>query len=261
MSAAHDSLLVRRLRRFILAIQFLTRLPTPQLHDFKPEYLAQSARWFPLVGLIIGGLLLMVGWPAAQIDPWLSAWLMLMLWVLVTGGLHLDGLADLSDALGASHRDPARFWAVMKDPHLGSFGVLSLIMQLSGKLIMLMLLAKSGQWWGIVLAPIWARWGIYIWQQLPDIRQADPSSSLSEPFTWYRPRFALWVWLIALVAGSLWLSPICILALIPIGLYRIWLKKQLGGVSGDCLGTGVEITELTILILLVCSAALVISIG
>ena len=120
------------LQHWILAVQFLTRLPTPQIREFKPQMLAASAVWFPLVGLLIGVLLCGLLWPLAQLDVWLAAWFGLLFWLLVTGGLHLDGLADLSDALGASHRDPERLLAVMKDPHLGSFGVLSLCVLLSG---------------------------------------------------------------------------------------------------------------------------------
>ena len=122
------------MQKFILAVQFLTRLPTPQLREFRPEWLADAARWFPLVGLLLGGLLLAPIWPASLVDPWLAAWAGLLGWALLTGGLHLDGLADLADALGAAHRNRERFLAVLKDPHLGSFGVLTLILHLAGKI-------------------------------------------------------------------------------------------------------------------------------
>ena len=101
-----------QVRLFILSTQFLTRLPTPQVADFRPEDLARSALWFPAVGLLIGALLLAATWLGAQLDPWLGALFGLLAWVWVTGGLHLDGLADLADGLGAAHRDPARLLAL-----------------------------------------------------------------------------------------------------------------------------------------------------
>lgn len=230
------------MKTLILAIQFLTRLPTPQVNDFQEQWLVESARWFPLVGLLIGGLLVAIGWPAAHLNVWLAAWLMLLMGVLVTGGLHLDGLADLSDALGASHRDPERLLAVMRDPHLGSFGVLSLLIHTSGKLVLLMLIARDQAWIALMLIPMWARWGIYHWQTL-----APLSSGMAERFTWQQPKIARLCWGVGLIGLSVWFAPVLLVAPLIIGLYRVWLKQTLGGVSGDCLGAGVEITELALL--------------
>lgn len=232
------------MQSLILAIQFLTRIPTPQVRNFSPALLAGSARWFPLVGLLLGGLLAGVAWAAARIDPWLAAWVAMLVWVAITGGLHLDGLADVADALGAAHRDRERLLAVMKDPHLGSFGVLTLIVALAGKLVLLMLLARSGHWPVLVLIPAWARLGPLFWQTLPSL-----SSGYGEQFGWQLPRYARLLWLIGLLILSAWLSPILLLAPVVIWLFRRWLLRTLGGMSGDCLGAGVEVVELTLLLL------------
>jgi adenosylcobinamide-GDP ribazoletransferase len=69
-----------------------------------------------------------------------------LLWIAVTGGLHLDGLADLSDAMGAAHHSRERFFEVLKDPHVGSFGVIALICAICSKLVLLMLLASQHSW-------------------------------------------------------------------------------------------------------------------
>ncbi|GAB3262562.1 adenosylcobinamide-GDP ribazoletransferase [Chitinimonas naiadis] len=237
--------------RFWLAIQFLTRLPTPATPGFQPRLLVESARWFPLVGLLLGALLLLMAWPAAWLDPWLSAWLVLLLWVLLTGGLHLDGLADLADGLGAAHRDRERLLAVMRDPHLGSFGVLTLILQAAGKLVLLMLLVRQQQWWALVLLPAWARLGVLYWQSLPSL-----SPGVAEAFTWRIPRWARLLWLLALLGLSAWLAPSLLLAPLCIWLYRRWLQQTLGGVSGDCLGAGVELVELALLLASACGTGL-----
>ncbi|MEW9898419.1 adenosylcobinamide-GDP ribazoletransferase [Chitinivorax sp. PXF-14] len=232
--------------RLILAIQFLTRLPTPQVSDFRPERLAESARWFPLVGLLLGALLLAAVWPAARLDPWLAAWAGVLAWALLTGGLHLDGLADVADALGAAHRDRERLLAVMKDPHLGSFGVLTLILHLAGKLVLLMLLARGQHWAALLLIPAWARLGVLFWQTLPAL-----SPGMGEQFAWALPRRARWAWLLALLAASAWAAPALLATPVAIWLYRRWLLRTLGGMSGDCLGAGVEVVELAALLLAV----------
>lgn len=231
------------MKTLILAIQFMTRLPTPQVRDFKPEMLVACARWFPLVGMLIGAALLAAVWPASQIDPWLAAWLGALMWVLITGGLHLDGLADVADALGAAHRDRERLMAAMKDPHLGSFGVLTLIMHLAGKLVLLMLLVRSAHWPTLLLIPAWARLGVMYWQTLPAL-----VPGMGEQFSWALPRLARWLWLAALLAASAYFAPSLLVAPLVIWLYRRWLQQALGGMSGDCLGAGVEITEIALLL-------------
>ncbi|BCL76652.1 adenosylcobinamide-GDP ribazoletransferase [Jeongeupia sp. HS-3] len=230
-------------RRPVLALQFLTRLPTPHVADFKPELLAGTVGWFPAVGLLIGVLLAVPLALLAPVQPWLAALVGLIIWTWVTGGLHLDGLADMADGLGASHRDPARFLAVLKDPHLGSFGVLVLIIQCAAKLILLMLIARIGHWWLLILAPAWARWGVFFWQTLPPL-----APGMAEQFGWQRGN-AGWFWTGLLVAISFLLAPPLLVAPLLVWAYRRWLLKRLGGVSGDCLGAGIELLESALLLI------------
>lgn len=229
---------------FVLAVQFLTRLPTPQVRDFSEALLARSSRWFPLVGLIIGALLAGLAWAGLSLDPWLAALAVLLGWMGITGGLHLDGLADLADALGAAHRSPERLLAVMKDPHLGSFGVLALIAQCATKLVLVMLLARAGAWPVLLLVSAWARWGVYAWQTLPPL-----APGMAERFAWAHSRYAPWLWWLALSAMSAWLAPWLLAAPLLVWAYRWWLRWRLGGVSGDCLGAGIELTESALLAL------------
>ena len=142
------------MRSLILAIQFLTRLPTPQLKTFDPAWLADAARWFAAVGVLVGAVVWLAALAGSLLDnqtgPWLAALFGLLAWLWVTGGLHIDGLADLADAQGAAHRSRERFLEVLKDPHLGSFGVLTMASQLLAKLVLLMLLVKHAQMEGVV---------------------------------------------------------------------------------------------------------------
>ena len=107
------------LRGFRLAVQFLTRLPVPGVADFSPVDLARSAAWFPFVGLMVGGLVALVTFALEYRSPFVAGIVGVLAWVWLTGALHLDGLADLSDALGASHRDPERFFV---PPYVGVHG-------------------------------------------------------------------------------------------------------------------------------------------
>ncbi|MGV8961117.1 MAG: adenosylcobinamide-GDP ribazoletransferase [Stenotrophomonas sp.] len=234
-------------RRLILAIQFLTRLPTPQVKDFQPDELSRSAVYYPLVGALIGVLLAL---PLYALDarPWLAAVLALLLWVWVTGALHLDGLGDVADAFGAAHRNPQRFLEVLKDPHMGVFGVVTLIMQLLLKFVLLAELAGSSSWYGIVLVPAWARWGTLWWsQRLPSLH----ATGMAERFSWQLSMRAVWLWgAVLAVISALWV-PALLLALPLVPLIGWYWRKRLGGISGDCLGASVEVMESLLLLGLV----------
>lgn len=116
----------RQLKLFFCAVQFLTRLPAPSFADFQPDWITRAARYFPLVGILVGavgaGVLLAAGqlWSGP-----LPALLAAASGVLVTGGFHEDGLADTADGLGGG-QTPARRLEIMKDSRVGTYGVLAL---------------------------------------------------------------------------------------------------------------------------------------
>ena len=234
-------------RRLILAIQFLTRLPTPQVKDFRDDDLSRAAVYYPLVGAIIGVLLVL---PLYALDgrPWLAGVLALLLWVWVTGALHLDGLGDVADAFGAAHRDPQRFLDVLKDPHMGVFGVVTLVMQLLLKFVLLAELAASPLWFGIVLVPAWARWGTLWWSRLlPSLHGAG----MAERFSWQLSLRSMWLWAVLLAAVTLFTAWPLLLALGLVPLIAAYWRRRLGGISGDCLGASVEVSESLLLLALV----------
>lgn len=235
----------------ILAVQFLTRLPTPAVRDFRPEQLAGAVVWFPLVGVLVGAAVAAAAWLGGRIDPWLGALLGLAAWVAVTGALHLDGLADLADALGAAHRHAGsearreKLLAVLADPHLGVFGAVALFLQLLAKLVLLMLALQAGAHLALLLVPAWARWGVLVWSGLPSLKPG-----LGERFAWRAGAGATLAWAGALAAASvllpaLWLAPVLALA------WRRYLSRRLGGMTGDALGAGVEWLETGLLLCVV----------
>lgn len=129
-------------RLFICAVQFLTRIPTPQLAGFQPEWIQQSARYYPLVGQMVGGVSALILYGAAQIwSPWIAALLALGAGVLLTGGFHEDGLADTADGLGGGLTRERRL-EIMKDSRLGSYGALALGLTLALRVAALAMLAQ-----------------------------------------------------------------------------------------------------------------------
>lgn len=136
-------MILREARLMVVAVQFLTRLPTPPLARFEPEWITASARYFPLVGQIVGGLSAGVLVVSCHLwTPGIAALLAVAVGVIMTGGFHEDGLADTADGLGGG-LTRARRLEIMKDSRLGSYGALALGLTLALKVAALAMLAAS----------------------------------------------------------------------------------------------------------------------
>lgn len=220
------------LRGFFHALQFLTRLPAPHFDEFEPEDLSRSAVWFPLVGIVIGTAPAAVVWAGGQASPWIGALFGLLLWVWITGGLHLDGLGDVADGLGAAHRAPERFLEVLRDPHIGAFGTMAIALQLIAKLVLLAELSRGSAWPALILVAAWARWGTLVWSlTVPPL-----ASGSGERFAWQIKPGAVAVQGLVLVLASAWLSPILLIALFVVALMAMGffaLARQLTGRLDD----------------------------
>jgi len=232
------------LRGLRLAMQFLTRLPVPSVEDFSSLDLARSAAWFPFVGLVVGGIVALVAFAVDHRSASLAAILGVLAWVWLTGALHLDGLADLADALGASHRDPQRFFAVLSDPHVGTFGVVGIVFVLLLKVAALAQLPPDVLL-AVPLVLAWARLGTLAWGRW--LKPLKPGQG--DRFSWEISVAWILLWTLALLAASLAVAPALCAAPIVIVAWGTWLKARLGGMTGDCLGAGVEVTEAALLVL------------
>lgn len=231
------------LRSLILAFRFLTRLPMPAVADVGDGDLARASVFFPLVGMVIGAILAALMWIFAPAGMWLAAACAVIGWVWVTGALHLDGLGDVADALGAAHAQPERFLKVLKDPHAGNFAIVAIHLQLMAKLVLLAHLTVPGALAALVIIPAWARWGALAWRHM--LSPLQPG--LGQDFSRAHSTPAVVLWALVLMAASLLFAPslLVALAVIPaIGLYWRWRH---GGMTGDCLGASVEVAEALLL--------------
>lgn len=233
------------MRRLVLAMQLMTCLPLPSVKADEEDF-AAAIRWFPMTGIIVGacaagGLLL-----GSKVDPWSGALLALLVWVAMTGALHLDGLADIADAVGAAHGDRSRLSLVLADPHVGSFGVTAVALQLITKLVLLRLCAEFVPAWGLIGVAMVARMGPLFWARwLPPLHEGLASRFRDG----VRPMHLLG-WSGVAILFAWWMPGLLIVAaLIP--LWAIWLRARIGGISGDGHGAGIEIVESALLAALV----------
>jgi len=229
------------MKGLVIAVQFLTRLPTPRVTVDDVAF-AASMRWFPAVGLIVGGIVAASGWAGRQVDPWIGALAALALWIAVTGALHLDGLSDLADASGAAHKDCDRRLAVLADPHVGSFGVVAIVIQLIAKAILLHAAIEQSLFLALVLIPFAARIGPLAWTRwLPPLHEGLAARFASA----VRP-IDVALWAVALLAAA-WFVPVLLVTLALILWWGWYIRLTLGGISGDGHGAGIELIETALL--------------
>lgn len=239
------------MRRFLLAVQFLTRIPTPQVKDFGEKDLTRSAVFFPAVGLVIGALLLVPAWLLGS-HPLLAGFVLVLVWVWVTGALHLDGLGDVADGLGAAHGSPERLLEVMKDPHIGTFGVVAVLLQMLAKLVLGAEVIAADILWALLLVPAWARWSALVLSHtLPALQQKGMGERFKHQTHWW----SILLWAVVLSATSSLLAPALLAALPVTVLVALYWRWRLGGISGDCLGASTEVVESALLAALLLGAA------
>jgi adenosylcobinamide-GDP ribazoletransferase len=234
----------------ILALRFLTIVPMPGPEAEGPGALGRAAVWFPLIGLALGGALALADAGLRRLfPPLLSAGLVLALWKTLTGGLHLDGLADCLDGLAGRDHEHRR--AIMKDSGIGAFGAIGLI------LVLLLGSAALGEMpggmrWRVLLvalplgrtAPLLVGW-VFRARTVPGGLGAQFALGASSPVV------AGWeMAMLALAAVLLWPGGVLVWLLAPVAVlgWSAFLVRRLGGLSGDVLGAGVEIGELACLL-------------
>ena len=243
------------LKSLRLALSFLTILPVGRLPDASPEAMAKLPGLYPAVGLVIGALacpaFLALDW--AGLPNLAEAVLLAALSIVLTRGFHLDGLADCADAL-LSHRPLERKLEILKDSHLGTFGVAAIMLDILLKVALFSALISGGkilgalilhQAFGRLSASAVALWGRNAVQKpglgfymIEGCRYKELGLALLTSF------------LAGLILAGLAGVFVCLAAL-ALGciLVRVW-KAALGGVTGDLLGASVELGELLSLLLL-----------
>lgn len=232
---------------FLLAVQFLTRLPVPITCPWNVKTSRWAIRFYPLVGMMVG-LIIAGGWILLKdyIPPEILALLIISLWVWLTGGLHLDGLMDVADAVG-SNAPIKKKWEIMKDPHVGSFGIIALLFLMAWKVVLvfqlvevdnttivLLLVAIIGmsRFHAVLLLGIFpsAKKSGLAWEWKKNLSYMDIALS-------FVPLMVLGVF----VPNVLFIGLAYILF---ITIYSLWMMKTFKGTNGDLIGTAIEGGEL-----------------
>lgn len=232
---------------FLIALQFLTRIPVGHLFIANDRQLGFSVLYYPIVGLLLGGVLAVSALPLASSPAMIVAAVILTAWVLLTGALHLDGLADCADAWVGGLGDRQRSLRIMKDPASGPIAVTALVLVLLLKWTALVTLIEQSRFAPLFIAPLLGRSAILL--LMLSTPYVSPQG-LAEKLLQHLPKTAAY-WLSGL-SLAIALAAVGLLPLLLSGLLLIWIRhaavSRLGGATGDVYGAAVELVEAGVLL-------------
>lgn len=242
---------------FLINIQFFTAIPIKKALPMEKEYISVSVKTFPLLGLFQGFIYVGVLWLLTEYTPFSSLSIAFFVWlsmILVTGGLHLDGWMDSSDAF-FSYQSKEKRLEIMKDPHIGAFGVLSCIVLLSMKFLFVyevIVRAQTDTYLMILFLPFLSKtiMGlllIYVKEAKTDGLGAFFKKSVTGNIgIFYSFYFFICFGVIFLLHPSM-LGIFTFFVIVGLGCFLFFskmIRKHFGGMTGDLLGASVEGAEL-----------------
>jgi adenosylcobinamide-GDP ribazoletransferase len=233
-----------RTRPVLAALSFLSAVPVGRRVELGERDLRRGAALFPLVGAAIGGLVALVAWASSHVLPaFAGAVLGVASGVAATAALHLDGLGDVADGVGASlagHADPAE---AMRDPWLGTFGIAAIALDLLLKVSLLSALVVTGFPWPVVAAAALSRAApVAMAWRLP---YAGGGTGTWTTHIGSAPVILASVVALALAIPNAGISTIGMVAAVAIcaTLVGWWSTRRLGGITGDGFGAAIELGE------------------
>jgi len=245
-------------RRFVLAFQFLTRIPIrAQLRIGEGDF-SGCMVFFPIVGAVIGGTMALVFWGIRALLPdsyYVSALFPIIAGVMITGGLHLDGLADTCDGV-FSGRPKERMLEIMKDSRSGAFGVMAIVFAVLGKVLFIGEISAACSMdiekmiLLVVSMPVLGRLGVVTAAALGKSARSDGLGKL------FLDDVGVGHWLIAAALTAIamflfwgWIGFVYLACSVVVACLVTWFcSKKLGGLTGDCLGAANEFSEIIFLL-------------
>jgi len=244
------SLIRQEWQAFWLAVSFLTRIPVWVKIDYSQRLMNSSSLYFPLVGLLLGALNLLVYSVLISLLPLTVTLLLLLVFHLwITGAFHEDGLADSLDAFGGGYTREKRL-EIMKDSRIGTYGSVALFCVLALKWAAWVELDNLAI--ALLMAPAISRLTpLFLMHFMPYVTASEQSKTkpVADSMSLMRLALAiLSVLLVALIAQVFWITLFAIA--ITLLCWGYSLHRNLGGYTGDTLGASVIISELLFLLLM-----------
>lgn len=239
------------MKYFLIALQFLTRIPVKISDKIEDQDYGYSMAWFPVVGLILGWILALVfKLTVLVVNPAIAVVLVITIYMFLTGALHIDGLSDACDGLYGGKGDKVKTLEIMKDSRIGTIGALALVLDIGLRFALLYSLPVSRIPASLILMVVLGRWGqVFFCLNAPSARAESRggyfSGSLTPAIFGFSSMTMLGMCLFLLKPVSLVLLLVFLVLIIRIA--KNYFRRKIGGITGDTIGALNEITEIFVL--------------
>jgi len=245
------------MNNFITGLQFLTRIHIANQSEWSPESFGRSVKFFPLIGAILGIILVLINQLLAEhlpyigifLPPHVLAILLLISNVLLTGGLTCDGFMDTIDGI-FSGRSKDRMLEIMKDSRIGANGVMAFILLVILKWSLIMDIPPQGLPTALFIMPLLGRFAMVIGITIFPYARPD---GIGKAFAQYADKYTLFI---ASILSLLFVVPLgkqaiisLFIAIIVTVLFSSYVKKLIGGLTGDIYGAVTELSEIAVLLI------------
>lgn len=232
------------MKRFLIALQFLTILPINIKGKIGEEDYGRSLAYFPIVGLLLGVLLALIAFIAGPLPPLVRSILILIIWIIITGGIHLDGFADACDGF-YGRRSREEILKIMRDSRIGTMGAVGLTILLLLKFAILSSITQEDLWKVLIVMAVFARWSQALACATSKYARDDGRAKYFMEYARKRDIFTgalftlILFWLLMDVKGVILFALLLAIVL----LFIKCIKGRIGGMTGDTIGAINEVAE------------------
>ncbi|MCK4463614.1 MAG: adenosylcobinamide-GDP ribazoletransferase [Candidatus Omnitrophica bacterium] len=239
------------MKKFLIALQFLTILPVKIRQNIKKEDYGKSLLYFPIIGLLIGLVLSLTLFLFDFLPDLVMGTVILIISIIITGGIHLDGFADTCDAFYGS-KPKEEMLRIMRDSRIGVMGVLGLASLLLLKFSLIVSTPRDILWKSLIMMVVFARWSQVLACFTSDYARKEGKAKYFIAYNSKKEFFIGGFFTIALFLLLMKLNGfiLFVLSLLPIFVFINYIKKKIGGMTGDTIGATSEIAEVVVLFLL-----------
>ncbi len=242
------------MKNFLIALQFLTILPVKIRQDIEEKDFGKSLLFFPVVGVIIGVILALSAGTFYFIPkPVLSA-LIIIVSVIVSGGIHLDGFADTCDAF-YGQKSKQKILEIMRDSRIGVMGAAGIVCLFLLKYTLILSIPESILLKSLILMAAFSRWAMVWGCYISAYPRQEGKGKYFIEYAGKNEFFMGTFFIIALFLLLMGLKGVVLFSfsLVPVFLFINWTKRKIGGMTGDTIGATSEIAEVGVLFFTVCS--------
>ena len=238
------------MKRFLIALQFLTIFPVEVKSKIEDKDFGASLLYFPVIGLLIGFLLAVSTFMFSSLPGFLRATLILLISIIITGGIHLDGFADICDGFYGK-KPKEKILEIMRDSHIGVMGVTGLIFILLLKIGFIMALPDAILWKALILMAVFSRWAQVLVCNISCYAQKEGKAKYFIEYASKRSLYLGGIFTLTLFLSLIQLRGFILffVSLFPVFLFSSYVRKRIDGMTGDTIGAVSELSEVTILLL------------